>query len=90
MISIGETVIYVPRHLKIPNMSKFDFTNPKCEYGTIKSANDTFVFVNYVLNGIPQNTAKATDPNDLYYLDGTSILNSLEEFNSLSLNNKND
>ena len=85
MISAGDSVIYVPRHIQIPNMNKFNFNNPLCEYGIVKSANDMFIFVNYVKNGIPQNTAAATDPKDLFFLDGTPILNVMEEFNNLKI-----
>jgi len=73
-------VIYVPKYIQISDMSKFDFNHPRCEYGIIKNANEKFVFVNYVINGIPQNTAKATYPNDLFFLDGTSILDAFEIF----------
>jgi hypothetical protein len=66
-LTIGDSVIYVPRHLHIENMNKFDFKHPKCEYGIVSSVNERFIFVRYVINRIPQNTAKATDPEDLFF-----------------------
>jgi len=83
-MDIGDVVIYVPRHLRISNMNRFDFNDSRCEYGTIKTCNGTFVFVNYVLNGIPQNTAKATDPDDLFFLDGTPLIDSFEIFKKIN------
>ncbi len=79
----GTTVIYVPRHIRIENMDVFDFNTPGCEYGFIKSSNDTYVFVNYVKNGIPQETANATDPNDLFLLNGRPLLNASEVFKKI-------
>jgi hypothetical protein len=81
----GDTVIYVPRHIQEDNMNKFNFKNPLCEYGTIKSANERFIFVNYVQDGIPQNTAQATDPRDLFFLNGDSIINVFEIFDTLDI-----
>lgn len=57
---IGESVIYVPKHVN------GDLNHPDCEYGTISSFNDRFIFVKYITHGILQETAQATDPKDLY------------------------
>lgn len=81
----GDTVIYVPRHIQEDNMDRFNFNNPLCEYGTISSANERFIFVKYVVDGIPQNTAKATDPRDLFFLDGSSVINVFDIFDSLNI-----
>lgn len=83
----GETVIYVPRYVQEQDMSRFDFRHPKCEYGLIKSANDKFIFVNYVINGIPQSTAKATNPQDLFRLNGECLFNVLETFKHINEGN---
>lgn len=56
----GDRVIYVPSH------ANGDLNHPDCEYGIIKTWNDTYIFVNYVKNGIPQMTAQATRPVDLF------------------------
>jgi len=42
----------------------FDFHGPK-EIGIVSSVNDYYVFVKYYRNGILQNTAEATRPEDL-------------------------
>jgi len=83
MVKIGDSVIYVPKHIQTQNMNEFNFTNSLCEYGIIKSINERFIFVNYVINGIIQNTAKATDPNDLFFLDGSPIINMIDISKSL-------
>jgi len=62
-IEVGDRVIYIPTH------AEGDINHPDCEYGTVSSWNDKFIFVKYVRNGIPQMTAQATSPEDLY-LDG--------------------
>ena len=78
-IEVGDRVIYVPSH------ANGDVNHPDCEYGIVKSWNDSFVFVNYVTNGIPQLTAQATRPEDLY-LDGKAdlLINVLDIFNKLN------
>jgi hypothetical protein len=79
IIEIGDRVIYVPTHAE-GNLNHLD-----CEYGTVSSWNDKFIFVKYVRNGIPQMTAQATDPRDLY-LDGKGpgMQNVLEIFEALN------
>jgi len=42
----------------------FDFNGPK-EHGIVSSINDKYVFVKYYRNGILQETAQATRPDDL-------------------------
>jgi hypothetical protein len=71
---IGDSVAYVPHHLQIDDMSKFNWNTPGIEYGWIFCLNETVVFVKYVRNGIPQNTAAATNPGDLFFLDGKPII----------------
>jgi len=87
-LTIGDSVIYVPKYLHIENMNKFNFNHPKCEYGIVSSVNKRFIFVRYI-NGI-HHTAKATDPEDLFFLDGTNVINVMEVFESLKSNYKND
>jgi len=65
-LKIGDRVIYVPTH------ASGDINHKDCEYGIVKSKNDTYVFVNYVKNGIPQMIAESTRPEDLY-LDAKAI-----------------
>ncbi len=55
-----ERVIYVPTH------AKKNLEHPDCEHGVVSSFNDTFIFVKYIQNGILQETAQATRPEDLY------------------------
>jgi hypothetical protein len=81
---IGEAVIYVPKHLQIENMSKFDWNTPGIEYGFISEAAINCIFVKYIRNGIPQNTAQATNPNDLFFLNGDKMMNVLEVFDLLN------
>lgn len=57
--SPGIKVRYVPRH------AHGDLTHKDVENGIVKSTNDKYVFVNYIRNGILQETAQATDPRDL-------------------------
>lgn len=78
-IDVGDRVIYIPTH------AEGNINHPDCEYGTISSWNDTYIFVKYVKNGIPQMTAQATDPRDLY-LDGKGdgFQNILEIFNKIN------
>lgn len=57
---IGESVIYVPTH------ANGDLNHEDCEYGKISSFNDKFIFVKYIRNGIFQQTAQATRPEDLH------------------------
>lgn len=78
---MGDSVIYVPNHAFVNG--KPTFNHKDCEYGIIKSANDTFVFVNYVRQGIVQSTAQATDPRNLFLLSGESIIDVLEVFKNL-------
>ena len=59
-IEAGDRVIYVPSH------AEGNINHPDAEYGIVKRWNDKFIFVNYVKNGIPQMTAQATRPEDLY------------------------
>lgn len=68
IIKIGDPVIYIPPHGDINN-SKYH------EHGIVKSLNEHYVFVTYILHGIPQSTAKATRYEDLYYQDGEQIMN---------------
>jgi hypothetical protein len=59
----------------------------KAEKGIVKRANDTFVFVNYFVNNVLQETAQATRPEDLYYLKNDvfcSILDLDDVFNKLN------
>ena len=70
---IGLAVAYVPTHIRIDDMSKFNWNTPGIEYGWIFNVTDSHVFVKYVRNGIPQNTAQSTDPDDLFDLDGKPI-----------------
>ncbi len=42
----------------------YDHTGPK-EVGIVSSVNDYYVFVKYYRNGILQQTAQATKPDDL-------------------------
>jgi len=63
VLEIGDRVIYMPPH------AKKNPTHKDCEYGIIKSWNNMFIFVTYIRNGIPQMTAQATRPEDLW-LDG--------------------
>ena len=56
-------VIYIPGH------AFNDISHPDCEYGTVSSINDKFVFVKFdeQLNKFGWNgtTSQACDPNDL-------------------------
>ncbi len=56
---LWDRVIYVPVH------ADGNLNHKDCEYGLVKSVNDTFVFVLYVKNGIPQMVANATRPEKL-------------------------
>lgn len=77
-IEVGDRVIYVPTH------ANGDINHPDVEYGTVKSWNKKFIFVNYVRNGIPQMTAQATSPKDLYLEGkGPGEISILEIFNKL-------
>ena len=79
VIEIGDRVIYVPTH------AEGNINHEDCEYGIIKSWNNKFIFVNYVRNGIPQMTAQATDPRDLYLEGkGPGEQSVLEIFESLN------
>jgi len=78
-MKIGDSVIYIPKHIQKKDMTKFNFNSKGCEYGIISSVNDKFVFVRYVKNGIPQNTAQATNLDDLYYLDGRPLIDDVME-----------
>jgi len=75
----GDSVIYVPDHAFVND--KPNFKHPDCEYGIIKSANNNWVFVNYVVNGIVQGTAKATKPKNIFLLNGDCFFDAIEVFN---------
>jgi len=77
----GDSVIYVPNHAF--EDGKPNFNHPSCEYGIIKSAQSRYIFVNYVVNGIVQGTAKATDPRNLFLLNGESLFDLIEVFNKI-------
>lgn len=55
----GDAVTYVPAHVH------GDTSHKDCENGIVKSKNEKFVFVRYIKNGILQETAAATRPEDL-------------------------
>ena len=57
---INESVIYIPKH------AKGNLNHQDCEHGNISSFNDKFILVKYILRGVLQETAKATNPEDLY------------------------
>lgn len=57
----GDRVRYIPPH------AKGDRNHKDCCSGVVKRTNDTYVFVNYVQNGILQETAHATRPCDLIH-----------------------
>jgi len=79
VIEIGDRVIYVPTH------ANGDINHPDCEYGIVKSWNKKAIFVNYVRNGIPQMTAEATNPRDLYLEGkGEGEISVLEIFKNLN------
>lgn len=78
----GDSVIYVPNHAF--EDGKPNFNHPSCEYGIIKSAQSRYIFVNYVVNGIVQGTAKATDPRNLFLLNGESLFDLIEVFNKIN------
>lgn len=52
-------VRYVPSH------ADGDLLHKDVENGVVKSVNDKYVFVNYIHSGVLQQTAQATDPQDL-------------------------
>lgn len=54
-----DKVKYIPRH------AKGDKNHIDCEEGIVSSINDAFVFVRYSRNGILQQTAQATNPDNL-------------------------
>ena len=55
----GESVRYIPFH------AGGDIKHPDCENGVVSSQNGKYVFVKYWRNGMLQNTAQATQPEDL-------------------------
>ena len=57
----GDRVTYVPSY----KANEFIEMGTGAEHGVVKSTNELFVFVNYVRNGILQETAAATNPKDL-------------------------
>jgi len=77
LIYTGDRVIYIPTH------AEGNVNHPDCEYGIVSSWNDKYVFVKYVRNGIPQMTAQATSPEDLYVDGRGGLVNVLEIFKSL-------
>ena len=57
----GDRVKYIPPH------AKGDVNHPECCSGVVKRTNEAYVFVNYIQNGILQETAHATRPGDLIH-----------------------
>jgi len=57
----GQNVRYIPYH------ANGDPTHEDCENGMVKSKNDSFIFVRYIKNGILQETAQATKPDQLMH-----------------------
>lgn len=49
----------------IPNHAYGDINHSDCENGIVKNVGTKFVFVNFIRNGILQETAQAVDPNNL-------------------------
>jgi hypothetical protein len=59
----GDSVVYVPTHAQTIPMT----WSKDAEPGIVKRCNEHTVFVNYIKNGILQETAQGTDPNDLWH-----------------------